>query len=527
MFKVLITDKLSELGMDVFKKEKDIQTVEMIGKTPEELKAVIGDYDAWVIRSGTTATAELINAATKLKIIGRAGVGVDNVDLESATKRGIIVMNTPDGNTISTSEHTIAMLMAMARKIPQAQQSLKEKKWERSKFTGCELNEKILGVVGLGRIGTNVARKAIGLGMRILAFDPYVDPAKNKGHEFEIVTFDEIVKRADFITVHTPLTKETKGLIGTKQIEQMKNGVRLVNCARGGIIDETALYEGLKSGKVAGAALDVFEKEPPFDNPLLTLDNVVCVPHLGAATQEAQVNVAVVVAEQMVEALKGGRVKNAVNMPSLDPKVLEELKPYLILVEKIGAFQAQLAESYIKKIEVEYSGEVAKFDTKPLTLSLVKGILEKGMSESVNYVNALFIAKERGYEISETVNNSAADYASLIKVTVKNEKGTHTIAGTVFGKTEFRIVSLDGNTTDFTPEGNMIWMAHHDRPGIVGRLGTVLGSNSVNIAGLYVGRQEVGGKAIAMVNVDNDVPEKVMAELREIPHIQDLKFVKF
>jgi len=254
---------------------------------------------------------------------------------------------------------------------------------------------------------------------------------------------------------------------------------------------------------------------------------VVCVPHLGAATQEAQINVAVVVAEQLVEALKGGRVKNAVNMPSLDPKVLEELKPFLTLVEKIGSFHSQLAESYIKKIEVEYSGEITKYDTKPLTLSLVKGILSKGMSESVNYVNALFIAKERGYEISETVNSSVADFSSLIKVTVKNEKGTHVVAGTVFGKTELRIVNLDGNTTDFTPEGNMIWMAHHDRPGIVGRLGTILGSNNVNIAGLHVGRQEVGGKAIAMVNVDHEVPEKVMAELREIAHIQDLKFIKF
>jgi D-3-phosphoglycerate dehydrogenase len=527
MFKILITDKLSDLGMDVFKKEKDIQADERFNKTPAELKAILPEYDAWVIRSGTTATAELIEAAAKMKVIGRAGVGVDNVDLPSATKKGIIVMNTPDGNTISTSEHTVAMLMAMARQIPQAQQSLKEKKWERSKFIGCELNEKILGVVGLGRIGSNVARKAIGLGMRVIAYDPFIDPAKAQGHEFEIVTLDDVIKRSDFITVHTPLTNETKGLLGAKQIAAMKNGVRLINCARGGIIDETALYEGLKSGKVAGAALDVFEKEPPFDNPLLTLDNVVCVPHLGAATQEAQVNVAVVVAEQIVEALKGGRVRNAVNMPSIDPKILEELRPYLELVEKIGSFHSQLAESYIKEIHVEYTGEIAKYDPKPLTLSLVKGILQKGMSHSVNYVNALFMAKEKGYGISETVNNVARDYSSLIQVTVKNEKNTHVITGTVFGKREARIVSLDGNNTDFSPEGNMIWMAHHDKPGIVGKLGTVLGSNNVNIAGLYVGRQKVGGNAIAMVNVDSEVPEKVMQELRQIPDIQELKFIRF
>jgi D-3-phosphoglycerate dehydrogenase / 2-oxoglutarate reductase len=527
MFKVLVSDKLSEKGMEVFKREKDLQVDEKLNKTPEELKSIVGEYDAWAIRSGTTVTAELIQAATKLRIIGRAGVGVDNVDLEAATKRGIIVMNTPDGNTISTSEHTIAMLMAMARQIPQAQQSLKEKKWERSKFVGCELNGKTLGVIGLGRIGTNVAKKAMGLGMRVIAYDPYVDPTKVKGYEFEVTNLEEVIKRSDFITVHTPLTDATRGFIGQKQIAGMKNGVRLVNCARGGIIDEAALYEGLKNGKIAGVALDVFEKEPPFDSPLLALDNVVCVPHLGASTKEAQVNVAVVVAEQMVEALKGGRVLNAVNMPSLDPKLLEEMKPYLLLTEKIGSFHSQLAESFIKEIKVEYNGEVAQYDTKPLTLSLVKGILQKGMSEPVNYVNALVIAKERGYEISETTNTGVRDFSSLITVTVKNEKGSHVIAGTVLEKKELRIVNLDGNTTDFTPAGNMIWMVHQDRPGIVGRLGTILGSNNVNIAGLHVGRQAVGGTAIAMVNVDNEVPEKVMSELGAIPHIQGLKFVKF
>jgi len=301
--------------------------------------------------------------------------------------------------------------------------------------------------------------------------------------------------------------------------------VRLVNCARGGIIDEKALYDALKSGKVAGAALDVFEQEPPFDSPLLTLDNVVFVPHLGAATQEAQVNVAVVVAEQVAEALKGGRVRNAINMPSLDPKLLEELKPYLDLVEKIGSFHSQLAESYIREIQVEYAGEIAKYDPKPLTLSLVKGILEKGMSGGVNYVNALVKAKEKGFQITETVHNTVKDYSSLITVTVTNEKGKHSISGTVFSKTELRIVNLDGSSTDFTPSGHMIWMAHQDKPGIVGKLGTILGNNGVNIAGLHVGRQDVGGKAVAMVNVDNEVPPKVLAELKGIPYIQDLRFV--
>jgi D-3-phosphoglycerate dehydrogenase len=525
MIKILVTDKLSEQGMEVFTREQGFQVEEHLKKTPDQLKAILPGFQAWVIRSGTTVTADLIQAAPDLKVIGRAGVGVDNVDIEAATKRGIIVMNTPDGNTISTAEHTVAMLMSMARMIPQAMQSMREEKWERTKFTGCELNEKILGVVGMGRIGTNVARKAKGLGMRIIGFDPYLDPARAQGHEFEIVTLEDIIKRSDFITVHTPLTKETKGLFGAAQIAKMKKGVRLVNCARGGIIDEKALYDGLKSGQVAGAALDVFEQEPPFGNPLLTLDNVVFVPHLGAATQEAQVNVAVVVAEQMVEALKGGRVRNAINMPSLDPKILEELKPFLDLMEKIGSFHSQLAESYIRNIEIEYNGEVTKHNLKPLTLSLIKGILDKGMQGGVNYVNALVIAKEKGFQITETANDASKDYASLITVTVKNEKGTHSISGTVLGKTETRIVNLDGNSTDFTPTGHMIWMAHQDKPGIVGKLGTILGNNGVNIAGLYVGRREVGGKAVAMVNVDHEVPEKVLAELKGIPQIQDLRFV--
>lgn len=434
-------------------------------------------------------------------------------------------MNTPDGNTISTAEHTVAMLMSMARMIPQAMQSLREKRWERTNFTGCELNEKTLGVVGMGRIGTNVARKARGLGMNVIGYDPFLDPARAQGHEFEIVTLDNLIVRSDFITVHTPLTKETKGLLGTAQIAKMRKGVRLINCARGGIIDEKALHDALVSGQVAGAALDVFEKEPPFDSPLLNLNNVVFVPHLGAATQEAQVNVAVVVAEQMVEALKGGRVRNAINMPSMDPKILEELKPYLDLMEKIGSFHSQLAESYIRDIHVEYNGEIAKFDLKPLTLSLVKGILDKGMKGGVNYVNALVIAKEKGFQITETINNTVKDYSSLLTVAIKNEKGSHSISGTVFGKTEMRIVNLDGSNTDFTPSGPMIWMAHQDKPGIVGKLGTILGNNGVNIAGLHVGRQEVGGKAVAMVNVDNEVPEKVLAELKGIPQIQDLRFV--
>jgi D-3-phosphoglycerate dehydrogenase len=420
------------------------------------------------------------------------------------------------------------MMMSMARQIPQAQASLKSGKWERSKFVGTELFEKTLGVVGIGRIGSNVARKAIGLGMRVIAFDPYLDPEKSKGHEFEIVTLADIIKRSDFITVHTPLTAETKGLFGAKEFAAMKKGVRIINCARGGIYEETALLEALKSGQVAAAALDVLEKEPCTDSPLLALDNVVCVPHLGASTTEAQENVAVVVAEQVAEALKGGRIRNAANMPSLDPKTLEKIGTSITLIERIGSFHAQLATgAFIKKINVEYHGEIAEYDTKPLTLSLVKGILERVMTDSVNYVNALLLAKERGYEITTSTTEKAEDYASLIRVTVETDKGKHSISGTVTGKKDLRIVSLDGNATDFSPVGNMIWMEHEDRPGMVGQLGTILANNNVNIAGLYVGRQAPGGRAVAMVNVDNEVSEKVLTELKGIPHIKNLKFIKF
>ncbi len=526
MFKIIVTDKISDQGMAVFR-NAGFQVDEKVKLPSEELKKLLPEYDGWVVRSGTKCTPELIEAATKLKIIGRAGAGLDNVDLPAATKRGVIVMNTPDGNTISTAEHTIAMLMAMARQIPQAYVSLREKKWERTKFVGTELFDKTLGVIGLGRIGTNVALKGRGLGMRVIGFDPFLDPSKSSAHEIEVVTFEELIKRSDFITVHTPLTKETKGMIGAKEFAFMKDGVRIVNCARGGVYDEKALYDALKSGKVAAASLDVFEQEPPFENPLLTLDNVVYVPHLGASTKEAQENVAVVVAEQMVEAMKGGRVRNAANMPSLDPKTLEELTPYIRLVEGMGSFHAQLAESFIKRIQISYEGEVSRMDTKTLTLSLVKGVLQRVMTDSVNYVNALVLAKERGFEIVETKSESAHNYSSLIRVTVDNEKGTHSVAGTVFDGKEVRMVSLDGFETDFKPEGFMIYMSHDDKPGIVGRLGTVLGSNQVNIAGLHVGRQARGGKAVAMVNVDNEVDEKVLQELKGTAAIHDLKFVKF
>lgn len=526
--RILVTDKISDQGLEVFGAHPEFQVDVKTGLSPEELKTIVQDYDGWVVRSGTKVTADLIEAAKKLRIIGRAGVGVDNVDLAAATKRGVVVMNAPDGNTISTAEHTLAMLMAVARWIPQAHQSMKEKKWERSRFVGCELRNKVLGVVGMGRIGTQVAKMALGIGMQVLAYDPFLDPEKSQAHEFSFVSFDELLRKSDFITVHTPLTQETRGMIAAEQIGKMKKGVYLINCARGGIIREADLVEALQSGKVAGAALDVFEKEPPFESPLLDLENVVVVPHLGASTREAQENVAVVVAEQMVEAFLNGRVRNAVNMPSLDPKILEEWKPYVELMERMGAFHAQLAESYVKQVEIEFIGEVTRHDVRPLSLSFLKGLLQGGgFSETVNYVNAMVLAKERGIRVTETVNEQPADYASLIRVRVVNEKGEHRTAGTVFGRMDLRIVFLDGNTTDFPPTGRMIWMMHKDKPGIVGRLGSILGENNINIAGLYVGRREIGGRAVAMVNVDQDVAPDVLKALQQISGIEQVKFVRF
>lgn len=525
-YKVLVSDPLAEEGIEVLKKDPDIEVVAKAKMKPEELFKEISDADALIVRSETKVTPEVIAAAKKLRVIGRAGVGVDNVDIKAASKKGIIVMNTPDGNTISAAEHTISMLMSMARNIPQANATLRAGQWERKKFTGIELYGKTIGIIGLGRIGREVAKRSKSFGMRILGNDPYMSSDIAEKIGVELVKLEDIFRQADFITVHTPKTAETKHLIGKKEMEMMKGNARLINCARGGIIDESALLDALKSGKIAGAAIDVFETEPAVNNPLVTLDNVVATPHLGASTEEAQVNVAIAIAHQIINALKDINIENAVNMPAVDAKTMERLKPYLTLTEKLGRLLSQIVEGHLKEIQIDYNGEISPEDLPALTLSLLKGLLDLYSPEMVNYVNAPIIAQERGIKIIEKRQSSATDFANLVKVQAKTDKGSKEVWGTVFGKSELRIVNIDGYDMDVDPTDYMLVLSNHDTPGVVGSIGTLLGKKGINIAGLNMGRKQVGGKAVTVLNIDNQPSPEVMKELSHLPNLIDVKVVK-
>jgi D-3-phosphoglycerate dehydrogenase / 2-oxoglutarate reductase len=524
--KILVSDPLSEQGIAILKKEPGFE-VDVKPKMPkEELLACIGNYEALVVRSETKVTKEVIDAGKSLKIIGRAGVGLDNVDIEAASKRGIIVMNTPGGNTISTAEQTFSLLLALSRNIPQAVASLKAKKWDRKKYTGVEVYGKTLGILGLGRIGAEVAKRAQAFGMKVIAADPFISAERAQQLGVELVKKSEVIKRADYITVHAPLNAETKSMIGPEEFEYMKDGVRIINCARGGIVEEKSLYENLKSGKVAGAALDVYEKEPPLDSPLLDLENCVTTPHLGASTEEAQVNVAIEIAEQVIDALKGRTVRNAINVPAIEPEVLALIRPYLTLAEKLGSLQAQLAEGGIQEVRVHYSGEVCKYNVSPITVAIVKGILDPILNETVNYVNAPFLAKERGIKVIESKSSEAEDFATLIAVTVKTETKESSAVGTLFGKNDPRIVRLDGFHIDAVPFGYMLILSNEDVPGIIGSVGVMLGKYKINIAGLALGRKEKGGLAVTGLNVDESVPDNVLAEIRKLSHVLGAKLVK-
>lgn len=508
MARVLISDPITQAGIDLFKQagfEVEVKT----DHTKEELIAKIKDYDALIVRSQTKVTADIIAAADRLKVIGRAGVGVDNVDVEAATKKGIIVLNAPDGNTLSTTELTVAMLLALARNVPQAHSSLKSGAWDRKSFTGVEINGKVLGIVGMGRIGTEVAKRMLAMGMEVLAFDPFLTEEKAESIGVKLVNLDEIITKSDFITVHTPLTAETKGLFGAKEFARMKKGVRLVNCARGGIYDEAALAEAIKSGHVAGAGLDVFMAEPPTDRTLIDLPQTVVTPHLGASTREAQENVAVDVAIEVIKVLKGEPFKNAVNLPPLRPEVRVALQPYMRLMEVLGKFTAQLTAPPINKLEVSYLGEIAKLETSYLSTLLLKGLLQASLGEEVNQVNALFLAKERGLKVNETKSEDSGGYSSLIRVTVATGQANLTIAGTIIEKNEARIVEVDGYYFDIVSTENMIVINHSDQPGVIGEVGTILGQHNINIAAMQVGRKNMGGNAIMVLNVDSLTPEVV------------------
>jgi len=529
--KILVSDKLSQKGLDILDEarsqgiEYDVKT----GMSAEELIAAIPRYEGLVIRSSTKVTAEVIKAARNLKIVGRAGIGVDNVDLTEASKHGIIVMNTPDSNAITTAEHAIAMIMALSRNIPQATASLREGKWEKSRFTGVELMGKTLGVLGLGRIGSRVVKRAIGLEINVIVHDPYMSREAVEKLGAELVDLDELLRRSDYITIHVPKMPATINLVDEKQFDLMKNGVRIINCARGGIVNEEALYKAIIDGKVAGAALDVFEQEPPpKDHPLLKLDQVICTPHLGAATGEAQEKVAVAVARQMVEFFVRGRIMNAVNVPSLDPEVLTVIRPYLDLAEKLGCFSSQFLEGAVTEVSIKYIGEVAEQDDKALktlTVAALKGLLSPH-KENVNLVNAPVLARERGIKVTESNTLDTEDFASLIKIDLKTEKESGSVAGALFADKEPRIVFIDQYRLEAIPSGHMLVFSNRDIPGVIGRIGTIMGNNNINIAGMQLGRTTLQGMAVAVLNVDSAVPQEVLDKIRALPNIVYAKPIK-
>ena len=525
--KILVSDSLAPQGLEVFQRAEGFEVDVRIGLPPDELKKICADYDGWVIRSGTRITAELIEAAKNLKVIGRAGVGFENIDVNAATQRGIVVMNTPGGNNVTTGEHTISLMMALARHIPQAVASLKSGKWERNKFIGIELCNKTIGIIGLGNVGRIVAERAAGLRMKVIGFDPFISAENIARMEVEPATLEEIFSRADFISVHVPLTVETHGLINREAFAKMKTGVRIINCARGGIVDEKDLADAIKEGKVAGAALDVYVDEPPAaDHPLLKMDQVITTPHLGASTDEAQLNVAIAVAEQMVDFLAQGLVRYAVNVPSVSPELLKILRPYLILAEKLGSLQVQMADVLPREVHVEYRGEVTQYNIAPLTLAVLKGLLTPVMESSVNYVNAPILAKERGIQVVESKSSKAGDFSSSIIVKIATHDREVEVEGAIFGDKHPRIVRVDNFYLEATPEGYILILRNKDVPGVVGNVGTILGRNSINIAGMELGRGAKGGNAISFIHVDDQIPKETMKELRNLPQTVSAELVK-
>ncbi len=522
MYKVLISDPLSEFGIQKLLDAPDVEVVQNPGLSPSDLLAVIGEYDALLVRSQTQVTAEVLAAGKKLKAIGRAGVGVDNIDINAATQAGVPVINAPDGNTMSTAEHTFAMLMAVSRNIPQAYKKLVDGKWDRKSFQGVELNNKVLGIIGMGRIGSEVAKRAKAFNMKVIGYDPFMTEERAEKMGVTMGTVDDIVCQADFITVHTPLTKETRYLLSTREFAKMKDGVRVINCARGGIIEEKALYEAILSGKVAGAALDVFEQEPPTDNPLIGLPQVVVTPHLGASTIEAQENVAIDVSEEILKVLRGESFKNAVNLPSIPPHVLERVQPYFTLGEQLGNFIAQVTVGSLQEVTVTYSGELADFDTAPLTRTILKGVLSFRLGEEVNYVNAPHLAKTRDINVLEQKTSLGKGFTNLISVTLKTNQQTRGVAGTLLNGYGARIVKIDDYAIDVAPNGYLLYVHHNDRPGVIGRVGTILGTNDVNIATMQVGRRDLGGDAIMMLTVDKPVSAELLDTLGELSEIKSV-----
>lgn len=523
--KILMCDPISDEGIKLLYDTPGIEITKKFKSTEEELMEIVSEYEAILVRSQTKITAAIMEKATNLKVIGRAGVGVDNIDVDAATLKGVVVVNAPEGNTIAAAEHTMAMMLAMARNIPQANQKLKEKVWDRKTFMGVELRNKTLGVIGLGKIGSQVAKRAKAFDMNVIGYDPYISKAKAKLLDIELVDLVDLFILSDFITIHLPKTEETKNILNKEAFSLMKDGVRIINCARGGIVDEIALQEAIEKGKVAGAALDVFAKEPNVDNPLFELPQVVATPHLGASTEEAQVTVAHEVAEEVLRVLKGEPVKTAVNIPFIKPELISYIKPYLGLAETLGKFISQLMDKPIDFIKINYNGDLANYDLTTLTNTILKGLLRPILQDSVNYVNAPIVAKNRGIKVEVAKSQELKNYANLIDLEVKGNGTTRQIAGTIFSNNEVKLVQLDNFSMDTTPQEHMLIVPHSDKPGMIGQVGTILGEHKINVAGMQVGRKDIGGNAVMIMAIDNIVPEEALQEMKKIDGIFDVKYV--
>ncbi|UCG13092.1 MAG: phosphoglycerate dehydrogenase [Deltaproteobacteria bacterium] len=524
--RILVCDGLHRKGVKIFEKAKgiEVEVHERLGA--KDLLEAIQPCEGVVVRSRTNIDRTVLENSPRLRVIGRAGIGVDNIDLEAATQRGILVMNTPGANAVAAAEHAMALMLALSRHIPRADQSVRDGRWEKKKFVGTELYNQTLGIIGVGRIGSIMANRAQGMKMRVLAYDPYVSAEVAAKLGVELVPPQKLFRQSDFISIHTPFTKETRGLLDETAFKTMKRGVRIINCARGGIIDENALYQAIKKRKVAGAALDVFEEEPPVNNPLLSLPQVIATPHLGASSEQAQVNVATAIAEQMVDYLQNGLIRNAVNMPSMSPKMVEQIQPYMLLAERLGRFLSRYFRGNVRRLKVGYGGDLRDLELAPVTNAAQKGFLERALAEEVNLVNAPVIMKNRGIQVDVATSSDARGYAGLITLAVVTDKRESRVAGTVFPAPECRIVEIDDYRMEAPLEGRMLLISNYDRPGVIGFIGTTLGDHQVNIADMHLSRIRSKGTAICLVTVDNPVSSEVLQALRDQENIIEAMIIE-
>lgn len=522
--KILITDPIAPVGVEMLKENFLVE--ERAGMSQEELLACVGEYDALIVRRHTRVTADVIKAGKRLKVIGRAGVYMDNIDVEAATGQGVMIINAPEGNTVAAAEHAIAMMLSLSRHIPNAHQSLKGGKWSRNQFMGVELTGKVLGIIGLGRVGGEVARRARSFALKIIGYDPYITPERAAKLGVEMVSFEDVFSKSDFVTLHLPRTKQTYHMVGEKELALMHAKARLINCSRGGLVDEKALYAALKEGRIAGAAVDVFEEEPAVDNPLLELDNIIATPHMRTMTIEAQENVAMQVAAEVTNSLLGKPVVTAVNVAVVPPETFEEVKPFLPLMRILGKFYMQVFGGSIEDIEISYGGEIAVYPVAPLTNSCLIGMFSVMLGESVNYVNAPVIARQRGIVVREVTSKTVEDFTNLVTLKVKSRDSENILTGTIFRKNDPRIVQIDDHHIEVVPSEYMLLTRHVDKPGMIGKIGSLLGKDNINIAGMQLGRTNMGGEAVMVVQVDSPIPDETLNAIKEMESILTARFIK-